>query len=249
MSDIRLNKYLAQAGICSRRKADEHILAGEVYVNGQQASLGLRVDPENDQVVFQDKVVSSGQQEPVYYAVYKPAGVISTAADERGRAIITELVPAQPRVYPVGRLDKDSEGLMILTNDGRLTYQLTHPKFEHQKEYELTVRRKKTSMERDQIKEVFEEGIEFEGTVMKADRVCFASDNRARGHKQSPAPKLLTMYMILHTGYKRQIWRMCEAVGLSIASLTRIRMGRLELKSLGLKPGEYRKISKSDIMG
>jgi len=239
MSSIRLNKYLAQAGICSRRKADEHIGAGDVYVNGAPASLGMRVDPENDCVVFQGQVITPQPQRLVYYALYKPRGVISTARDEKGRTTVVDLVPPQPRVYPVGRLDKDSEGLIILTNDGTLAYELTHPKFEHPKEYEVLVQPQDESLTPKKVKELFEKGIVIEGKQFKADVV----------HFNAPDAEGLTLHITLHTGYKRQIRRMCEAIGLSVISLKRVRISKLRLESLGLTSGEYVTIQISDILG
>ncbi len=247
MSGMRLNKFLSQAGICSRRRADEYIKAGEVYVNGATASVGMQIAPESDWVVFQGKVVSLGCEELVYYALYKPAGVISTASDEKGRTAVTDLVPSEPRVYPVGRLDKDSEGLMILTNDGELTYELTHPKFEHPKEYEVKVKATGNSPASEQIKDIFAEGIPIEGRLFKANFVRFEDNDSTDNTPETTLLKGMTLYLILHTGYKRQIRYMCEVVGLSITALKRVRIGRLRLGSLGLAPGEYCRIEKSDI--
>lgn len=244
---MRLNKYLSQAGICSRRRADEYIKAGEVCVNGTTASVGMQIDPENDWVVSQGKVVSLGCKELVHYALYKPVGVISTTSDEKGRTTVTDLVPSEPRVYPVGRLDKDSEGLIILTNDGDLTYELTHPKFKHPKEYEVEVKATYDGLAPEAIKELFAEGVPIEDKLFKADLV-HCKDNDSKDNVPEPTPlKDMTLYLILHTGYKRQIRRMCEAVGLSIVALKRVRIGRLRLELLGLAPGEYCRIEKSDI--
>ena len=240
MPNIRLNKFLAEAGICSRRKADEHISSGDVYVNGERATLGMKVDPEKDDVVFRRTPVRRRPEKLVYYALYKPKGVVSTAADEKGRATVTDLVPQQPRVYPVGRLDLTSEGLMLLTNDGELTHQLMHPSFGHEKEYEL-VAQIPAGISPNQIKGSFEEGLQIEGKLMQADRVALS--------RRSPKhPDVVVLQMVLHTGYNRQIRRMCEALGLSVVSLRRTRIGKLNLRRLGLKPGEYRQVEKSDII-
>lgn len=239
---MRLNKFLAEAGLCSRRKADEYIAAGDVYVNGQPAGLGMKINPEQDQVVFQGKPVTLPPDQMVYYALYKPRGVISTSSDERGRTAVTDLVPPEPRVYPVGRLDKDSEGLIILSNDGELTYELTHPKFEHQKEYQGVAKPTDDSLKPEQIKAAFERGISIDGQRMAADAVQFA-DNCVSDDQ------LLTMHVTLHTGYKRQIRRMCAAVGLEVISIKRIRVGKLQLRSLGLTAGQYVRIERNDICG
>ncbi len=240
MPSIRLNKFLADAGICSRRKADEHISSGEVYVNGARATLGMKVDPENDQVVFRRTPVGRHPEKLVYYALYKPPGVVSTAADEKGRTAVTDLVPKQPRVYPVGRLDLTSEGLILLTNDGELTHQLMHPSFAHEKEYEVVVQAP-AQVTADEIKRRFEQGLEIEGKLMQADRVTLLRRSPQRAD-------VVSLRMVLHTGYNRQIRRMCEALGLTIINLRRSRIGKLKLGKLDLKPGEYRQVQKSDIV-
>ena len=134
----RLQKVLAQSGIGSRRACEDLIAAGRVRVNGEVAALGRRVDPTTDRVTV-DGVPVAVQPGLVYYLLNKPAGVVSTAADPDGRPAVTGLVPSEPRVYPVGRLDADSEGLLLLTNDGDLTYRLTHPSFGVEKEYLVVV--------------------------------------------------------------------------------------------------------------
>ncbi len=240
MPSIRLNKFLADAGICSRRKADEHISSGEVYVNGTRATLGMKVDPENDQVVFRRTPVGRHPEKLVYYALCKPKGVVSTAADEKGRTAVTDLVPKQPRVYPVGRLDLTSEGLILLTNDGELTHQLSHPSFVHEKEYEVVVQAP-AQVTTAEIKRRFEQGLEIEGKLMQADRVTLLRRSPQRAD-------VVSLRMVLHTGYNRQIRRMCEALGLTIINLRRSKVGKLDLSKLGLKPGEYRQVKKSDIV-
>jgi len=240
MATVRLNKFLADAGICSRRKADEHISSGDVYVNGARATLGMKVDPENDQVVFRRTPVGQHPEKLVYYALYKPPGVVSTAADEKGRTAVTDLVPRHPRVYPVGRLDLTSAGLVILTNDGELAHQLMHPSFVHEKEYEVVVQAP-AQVTADEIKRRFEQGLEIEGKLMQADRVSLLRRSPKRAD-------IVTLQMVLHTGYNRQIRRMCVALGLTIVALLRTRMGKLNLSNLGLKPGQYRLVSKSDIL-
>ncbi len=240
MPTLRLNKFLADAGICSRRKADEHISSGDVYVNGERGTLGMKIDPEKDDVVFRRTPVRRRPEKLVYYAMYKPKGVVSTAADEKGRTTVTDLVPQQPRVYPVGRLDLTSEGLMLLTNDGELTHQLMHPSFAHEKEYELVVQIPEGISPRE-VKRRFEAGLQIEGKLMQADRVAPLRRSPKRAD-------VVTLQMVLHTGYNRQIRRMCEALDLSVVSLRRVRIGKLKLGKLGLKPGEYRQVKKSDIV-
>lgn len=239
---IRLNKYLSDSGICSRRKADEHILAGEVKVDGEIASLGTKVDPSINKIELNNEVVRP-KTELVYYAVYKPKGVISTASDEKDRKNVVDLVPRTPRVYPVGRLDKDSEGLIVLTNDGELTNLLTHPKNEHEKEYIVEVKSKISNLKTiaqnlKPIEQKFLTGILIEDKIMKADKI--------QAKLLSPYSFLLTI--TIHTGYNRQIRKMCDRIGLEVFKLTRIRIAKLHLDKLNLKSGEYSVIKKEDIV-
>ncbi len=242
MAIVRLNKFIADAGICSRRKADERIRSGNVLVNGQPAELGMTIDPTTDEVTVCGKPVSPQSEQLVYYALYKPTGVISTASDPHGRPTVTDLVPSSPRVYPVGRLDMDSEGLILLTNDGQLAYELMHPSFQHEKEYEVLVHCPPAGLDRDRIIATFIKGIEADGELLQADRV---SVDNIRQHQENTA----LLRIVLHTGYNRQIRRMCEAVGLSVINLRRVRISRLHLASLSLKAGEYRRIDKSAVLG
>ena len=169
-----------------------------------------------------------------------PPGVVSTAADEKGRTTVTDLVPQTPRVYPVGRLDLTSEGLLLLTNDGELTHQLMHPSFGHEKEYEVVVQIPEEISPRE-VKRRFEAGLQIEEKLMQADRVTLLRRSPKRAD-------VVTLRLVLHTGYNRQIRRMCEALGLTIINLRRSKVGKLDLSKLGLKPGEYRQVKKSDIV-
>lgn len=240
---IRLNKYISDAGICSRRKADEHILAGDVTVNGVVSSeLGVRIDPDQDIVEFQGKVVRS-DTEFVYYVLNKPKGVVSTASDENGQKTVIDLVPKNPRVYPVGRLDKDTVGLIILTNDGDLTKELTHPSYGHQKKYEVwvqiskTIVRNKSEIEKFIVQKL-KAGLLIDGKPMKADSAEFTLRTSNSG----------VLTITIHTGYNRQVRKMCAKIGLEVTRLTRIGLGKLELSSLDLKMGEYKKITKAEII-
>jgi pseudouridine synthase len=237
---IRLNKYIAEAGICSRRKADELISLSKVSVNGKVvAELGTQIDPEKDEIKVDGQLCQINQK-TVYYALYKPIGVISTANDEKGRANVTSLVPKTPRVYPIGRLDMYSEGLIILTNDGELAQRLTHPSFEHEKEYEIKVRSHKSEVvSQGEIKKKFERGLLIDNVLMKAYKVQLLTTHD---------PQLMTIRLVLHTGHNRQIRRMCDKIGLQVAKLTRIRIGKLRLADLNLKPGQYKEIKKNQII-
>jgi len=243
MSQIRLNKFLSDAGLFSRRHADSIITSGQIKVNGcVVAELGTKVNPAVDKVEYQGKLVKPGG-DFIYYALYKPKGVVSSANDEQGRQTVTDLLPQTPRVYPVGRLDKDSEGLMILTNDGQLTLELTHPSHEHEKEYEVTVGIQDTGLRKQQnienyIISALEKGLIIDGKMMKMDQVAI---------KQLD-PVSFILYSVLHTGFNRQIRKMCAKIGLEVQRLIRVRTGKLSLASLNLKEGEYKQIGRDQIV-
>lgn len=241
MTKVRINKFLSDSGICSRREADEHILAGEAKINDAVAFLGNKVDPEKDEIKFKDKVVKK-RERFVYYAIYKPKGYISTASDEQGRKTVLDLAPKSPRVYPVGRLDKDSEGLIILTNDGELTNLLTHPSHSINKEYRVEIRNTKSEAlnksEIQNVKKRFIDGLNIDGQLMKADKIKIFILH-------------VTSYLIhitIHTGYNRQIRKMCAKLDLEVVKLKRIRIGKLELKNLNINSGECKIIDKKSII-
>ena len=238
---IRLNKYLSDSGLCSRRKADEYIASGKVNVNGEKAIVGQKIDPEKDEVVFEGKVISKSDANFVYYALNKPRGIISTASDEVGRKAVTDLVPKEQRVFPVGRLDKESEGLIILTNDGELTQKLTHPSSEHEKEYFVkSISQKGHEVTIENLTKRFLNGISIEGRLMKADKVL-------EGH-ESPGLKHFSFSVVIHTGYNRQIRKMCDKIGLEVTKLKRTRVGKLKLDDLDIAPSEYKIVKKEDII-
>jgi pseudouridine synthase len=241
MTNVRLNKYLSECEICSRRKADEHILAGKVFVNDKKADLGQKIDPKTDRVEFNGEPVEKNNIEFIYYALNKPRGVISTASDEIKRKSVIDFVPKERRVYPVGRLDKDSEGLILLTNDGELTQELTHPSSQHEKEYFVkAVCQKGKEVSIANLTKRFLNGISVEGKIMKADKV-------GEGH-ESPDLRHFSFLVTIHTGYNRQIRKMCDKIGLEVIKLKRVRIGKLKLSDLNLEPGEYKAIKKEEII-
>jgi 23S rRNA pseudouridine2605 synthase len=222
----RLQKVLAQAGLGSRRACEELIAAGRVTVNGETAELGRRVDVEHDQVAV-DGVPVGVRPGLVYYAVNKPAGVVSTAADPQGRPTLTSLVPPDPRVFPVGRLDTDSEGIIVLTNDGDLTYRLTHPSFGVEKEYVIGV-----------------DGSPKPGAIRQLRQGVLLEDGMtapARVSALGPG----TLRITIHEGRNRQVRRMAEAVGHPVRRLVRTRIGPLRLGSL--PPGEWRPLTTDEV--
>jgi 23S rRNA pseudouridine2605 synthase len=225
-SGDRLQKVLARAGVGSRRVCEDLIVDGRVTVNGEVPVLGRRVDPEVD-VIELDGVPLPVRPGLVHYLVNKPTGVVSTAGDTHGRPTVVGLVPPEPRVYPVGRLDMDSEGLIIVTNDGELTHRLTHPSFGVAKEYLVQVEGEPTSGEVRRLRE----GVELEDGPTAPARVAVV------------APTLLRM--VIHEGRNRQIRRMCEAVGHPVVRLVRTRIGPVADPSLG--PGSYRPLSFDEV--
>ncbi len=243
----RLQKILSARGIASRRKAEEYITQGLVTVNGKVATLGQKADPEVDKIDVDGKVLQA-RQEMVYFVMNKPRGVETSNVAGSGLAgfskvkpkpatsnqstsnkqTVRDLLPPNLRgkIYPVGRLDKDSEGLLLLTNDGVLAYRLTHPKFDHEKEYEVTV----THVIKDgQIKKL-EEGMTISGEKTKPTRVLRLSESSFR--------------IALTEGKNRQIRRMCQKVGAPVATLKRVRI--MTLEDDHLKSGHIRPLSASE---
>ena len=222
----RLQKVLARAGIASRRASEELISAGRVSVNGEAARLGQRVDPGRDKVAV-DGISVGVQPGLVYYLLNKPRGVVSTAADPEGRPTVTSLVPGDPRVHPVGRLDADSEGLLLLTNDGELTHHLTHPRFGVEKEYLVSVAGRPSA-----------------GTLRSLRQGVKLDDGITAPAKVSQVePSLLRI--TIHEGKKRQVRRMCEAVGHPVTRLVRTRIG--PLRDPGLPPGSWRELTTPEV--
>ncbi len=223
----RLQKVLARIGVGSRRASEEIIDAGRVTVNGVVATLGQRVDEENDSVAV-DGVVMSVQHGLITYLLNKPAGVVSTASDPEGRPIVIDLVPKEPRVFPVGRLDYETEGLLLLTNDGDLTHRLTHPSFGVEKEYLAEVEGRPT---RAAIR-ALREGIELEdGLTAPAKSAAFGESG---------------IKLTIHEGRNRQVRRMCDAVGFPVRRLVRIRIG--PIVDTTLKAGEWRKLERDELL-
>jgi len=226
----RLQKILAQAGIASRRKAEELITQGLVRVNGKiVTTLGTKVDIDKDNIEYNGRLVQLA--EPVIYAFYKPAGVTSTMSDPHAKKTIADYFRGK-RVYPVGRLDKYSEGLMLVTNDGDLALELTHPRYSHEKEYEVVVRGRSA----DNIKK-FEQRFVLEGYRTQPMRLI--------GKEQLKKDQWL-IKLVLKEGRKRQIRKIAEKLGYQVIDLKRVRMGKLKLGNL--TPGEWREVKRQDII-
>ncbi len=230
MSGTRLNKYIASAGICSRRKADELIEAGAVMVNGKKVTeLGYSVQPK-DKVFVEGKLIHPVKHE--YYRFYKPAGYITTAEDEKGRKTIYDLLPENlHHLKPVGRLDKDSTGLIILTNDGELINELTHPSAKVPKLYRVAINGKITQNDIDKMYK----GIEIEpGKTAYAQVDVLEIDNKST-----------VMEILLHQGLNRQIRKMFAFLGFEVVSLKRIQHATITLA--GLKRGDVKPIKPRQI--
>jgi 23S rRNA pseudouridine2605 synthase len=224
---MRLAKYLAHAGVASRRAAEELIRAGRVTVGGEEVRDPAR-DVDGSEPVGVDGHPLAGPEERVVYAVHKPAGVVSTARDTHGRPTVVDLVPVRERLYPVGRLDADATGLILLSNDGELANLLTHPRHEVPRTYRATVGNPPVS--RDALAQL-REGVELD-------------DGRtapARVRRLAPDKIELT----IHEGRNRQVKRMCTAVGHPVRALERVRFGPLQLGDL--EPGQHRRLEPPEV--
>lgn len=228
----RLQKYLAHAGVASRRQCEEMILAGRVKVNGKVVKeLGTKVTPGKDRVLVDGKPIQRREQK-VYMMINKPRGYVSTVKDDKERKTVLELIPdVKERVYPVGRLDYDSEGLLLLTNDGELTYALTHPKHQVPKTYRVRVKGIPDEQKLDKLAN----GIELEDGITAPATVSL--NHVLNGNA--------LLEITIHEGKNRQVRRMCEAIGHPALRLVRIRIGPLELRKL--PSGEVRTLSFTEI--
>lgn len=220
----RLQKVLSQAGIASRRKAETLILEGRVQVNGQTAQLGMKV--AQDDTVTVDGQLVSWQIPKVTYLLHKPAGYVTTVSDEHGRPTVMDLVPEVAGLHPVGRLDLDSEGLLLLTNDGELTQQLTHPRYEHPKEYRVWCL--EDTLTPDALTRL------RQGVVLEDGPAQAVSARAAAGG----------CVLVIHDGRNHQVKRMLKAVGYTVTRLLRTRVSELALGDL--PAGAYRELTQND---
>jgi 23S rRNA pseudouridine2605 synthase len=220
---VRLAKYLAHAGIASRRAAEQLIADGRVTIHGEVVRDPARDVDDRSEVAFDGEPVR-GQESRVVYALHKPAGVVSTASDTHGRRTVVDLVPGERRLYPVGRLDAESTGLILLTNDGDLANRLTHPRYEVPKTYRATLAGPALT---DRALKALREGVELEDGMTAPARV-----RRLTPHQ---------LELTIHEGRNRQVRRMCEAIRRPVRQLVRIRFGSLELGDL--RPGKARRLT------
>ena len=225
MSEMRLQKFLSAAGVCSRRKGEEYIRAGRVAVNGRSAvELGTKVDPDKDLIEVDGRSVKLPHSF-IYIALNKPRNHV-TSCSHPGEKVVVDLVRTTERVYPVGRLDKDSTGLLLLTNDGRIHHRLSHPSFDHEKEYVVTVAK---SITNEALKKL-SEGLPLMGTKTRPAQVTKLSARRFR--------------IVLREGKNRQIRRMVRKIGNKVTGLQRIRVANIKLGDL--PSGKWRYLTKNE---
>ena len=227
---MRINRFLALCKVASRRKSEELITAGKIKINGRAAVLSDEVDPEKDIVEYNGKklVVPSSYD---YFLLNKPANVISAASDDRGRKVVTDFLPAGSHAVPVGRLDFDTTGVLLLTNDGDLAYRLTHPSFGVRKIYKAKV----LGDFNPEKAEMMKSGIEVEGVLMQAEAVSVTSKHG----------RISDVTVSLHEGKKREVKELFKALGCRVLELERFAFGNITCR--GLKPGEIRRLTEEEV--
>ncbi len=231
MPEERLQKLMARAGLGSRRACEEIIVAGRVMVNGQVATLGMKADPQQDHILVDGEPLQL-LQIFTYIALYKPRGVLSTVSAPDPRPTVRDLVDVPEKVFPVGRLDVDSEGLVLLTNDGELTNRLTHPRYGHEKEYRVLVARRP---DEEQLAS-WRRGVVLEDGYRTAPAQVWV---------EAPAGKGTWLGVVLREGRKRQIREVGSLIGLPVVKIVRLRIGALQLGNL--KPRQWRHLTPQEV--
>lgn len=228
----RLQKFMAQCGVASRRHAEQMILEGRVFVNGQKViQLGAKIDPQRDRVTVDGRDLGMADS-LLYIALNKPPGYVTTVHDPQGRPTVMDLMKGvTQRVFPVGRLDMDSEGLLILTNDGDLSFAMTHPRHGIAKEYHVTVQGAPNPAALQRLRD----GVELDGRKTAPARVDILTVRNGYA----------TLRIEIHEGRKRQIRRMLQSVGHPVAALRRVRIGPVRLN--GLEPGRFRYLDREEL--
>lgn len=228
---MRINRFLAQALSVSRRQADDIIKTGDVIINGNRAAIGSIVD-ESDSVIYRKKNLNFDQKHK-YFVLYKPKGIITSLSSKQGKSI-ADFLPKGQKLFPIGRLDKDSEGLLIITNDGHLAQKLTHPKYQKEKVYILEFTGKPSNLGKSGIILQFTKGIIHNRIKYSVDSAKFIASNKIE--------------LVMHEGKSRQIRIIAGKIGLEINSLVRVGIGKLNLKDFNIKPGQIIKIKQEQII-
>lgn len=236
MEEIRLQKFLANAGICSRRKAEEYILEGKVKVNGEVVyELGMKIDPVQDEIIFDGNRVKL-ENNKVYILLNKPIGYVTTVKEQFGRPAVTDLVKGiKEKVLPVGRLDMYTSGAIILTNDGDFIYRVTHPKYEVEKTYQVTVKGIVTEDEIEQLKN----GVKIENYISGKAKVKILKIDQLKN--------ISRMQITIHEGKNREVRKMCKAIGKNVIALHRSKIENIDVKDLAL--GEWRYLRDEEVLG
>ena len=233
MEEIRLQKYLAEAGIASRRKAEELILQGKVQVNGKVVTeLGTKVQPGQDEVKYENKIVKI-ENRKIYILLNKPIGYVTTVKDQFDRDSVLDLVKVKERLVPVGRLDMYTSGALILTNDGDFVYKVTHPKHEINKTYTVML---KGIVSKENV-EALRTGVDIGGYITKPAKVKILKTDEEK--------QITRLEIIIHEGKNRQVRKMCEAIGHKVLALHRSAIAGINVKDIEL--GKWRYLSKEEV--
>lgn len=233
MEELRLQKYLANQGICSRRKAEEYIKEGVVKVNGKVVTeLGTKINPEQDEIIFKENKIAKVQKK-IYILLNKPIGYVTTTKDQFDRDTVLDLIHIEEKILPVGRLDMYTSGALILTNDGEFIYKITHPKYEIEKTYNVTVKGIITKEEVDMLKN----GVEIENYVSGKAKVKILKTDKEKD--------ISRIEISIHEGKNREVRKMCSSIGRKVLALHRSKIENITVKDLKL--GEWRYLSKKEV--
>ena len=235
MEELRLQKFLANAGVCSRRKAEEYILDGKVKVNGKVVNeLGRKVNPDKDEIIFESKIIRL-QNNMVYILLNKPIGYVTTVKEQFNRPTVIDLLNGvKEKVLPVGRLDMYTSGALILTNDGDFIYQVTHPKYEIEKTYQATV---KGIVTKEDIKKL-ENGVEIDYYISGKAKVKILKIDKENN--------ISRLKITIHEGKNREVRKMCRAIGKNVIALHRSKIENIDLKDL--KIGQWRYLTSNEVL-
>ena len=234
MEEVRLQKFLSTQGVCSRRKAEKHIINGEVIVNGKVVTeLGTKVNPNKDIIIFQGKKVGIDTEKKVYILLNKPIGYVTTTKDQFGRQTVLDLVTVPERILPVGRLDMYTSGAIILTNDGNFIYRITHPKYEIEKTYNVTLKGKVSEEEVEQLRA----GVKIENYISGKAKVKILKIDETKD--------ISRLEITIHEGKNREVRKMCQAINKKVLALHRKKIAFLNVKNLKL--GEWRYLTSKEV--